>query len=171
MPILGVLQDLITSFLNCKKQGTLNLEILLLKTQMLKFGKNSAGKERLMLTITGSIIVLVVAWITGTLFMPKRDSGNEMNDKAGIWINKSDSGFTRIEIKESGYFYYDQVLHKGKSKFYKGVITADGPLFDHRLLLIPFNADTLLNDTILELDGHHFKLKSIKDNSVMVFTK
>ena len=90
-----------------------------------------------MLTITGTIIVIVVAWITGTLFMPKRAS----------------------------------VLHKGKSKFYKGVITAEGPLFDHRLLLIPFNADTLLNHTILELDRHHFKLKSIKDNSVIVFTK
>ena len=138
---------------------------------MLKFGKNSAGQERLMLTITGTIIVIVVAWITGTLFMPKRASGNGMNDKAGIWIHKSDSGFTRMEIKKSGYFYYDQVLHKGKSKFYKGVITAEGPLFDHRLLLIPFNADTLLNHKILELDRHHFKLKSIKDNSVIVFTK
>lgn len=138
---------------------------------MLKFGKNSAGQERLMLTITGSIIVLVVAWITGTLFMPKRSAGEDTHGKVGIWINKSDSGFTRMEIKESGYFYYDQVLHKGKSKFYKGVITTEGPLFDHRLLLIPFNADTLLDHKILELDEHQFKLKSIKDNSVLVFTK
>jgi hypothetical protein len=138
---------------------------------MLKFGKNIAGKERLMLTITGTIIVLVVAWITGLLFMPKSGYGTGMNNKAGVWINKSDSGFIRMEIKESGYFYYDQVLHKGKSKFHKGVITTEGPLFDHRLLLIPFNADTLLNHIILELDEHQFKLKSIKDNSVIVFTK
>jgi hypothetical protein len=138
---------------------------------MLKFGKNIAGKERLMLTITGTIIVLVAAWILGTLFMPKSSDGEDMNGKVGIWINKNDSGFTRMEIKESGYFYYDQVLHKGKSKFYKGVITSEGPLFDHRLLLIPFNADTLLNHTILELAEHQFKLKSIKDNSVIVFTK
>ena len=138
---------------------------------MLKFGKDIAGKERLMLTITGSIIVIVVAWITGTLFMPKRDADKEMNNKTGMWIHKSDSGFTRMEIKESGYFYYDQVLHKGKSKFYKGVITTEGPQFYNRLLLISFNADTLLDHRILESDEHHLKLKSIKDNSEIVFTK
>ncbi len=138
---------------------------------MLKFGKNSAGQERLMLTITGTIIVIVVAWITGTLFMPKRASGNGMNDKAGVWINKSDSGFTRMEIKESGYFYYNEVLNSGRSAFYKGVIDEKNTRRTDTLELIAFNADTLLNHKILELDRHHFKLKSIKDNSVIVFTK
>ena len=138
---------------------------------MLKFGKNSAGKERLMLTITGTIIVIVVAWITGTLFMPKRASGNGMNDKAGIWIHKSDSGFTRMEIKESGYFYYNEVLNNGRSAFYKGVIDEKNTSRTDTLELIAFNADTLLNHKILELNEHHFKLKSIKNNSVMLFTK
>lgn len=138
---------------------------------MLKFGKNSAGQERLMLTITGSIIVLVVAWITGTLFMPKSGSGNGMNHKDGIWINKSDSGFTRMEIKESGYFYYNEVLNNGSSVLHKGVVDEKKSRRSDTFEIHSFNADTLLNHTILELDRHHFKLKSIKDNSVIVFTK
>lgn len=138
---------------------------------MLKFGKNSAGQERLMLTITGTVIVIAVAWITGTLFMPKRASGNGMNDKAGVWINKNDSGFIRMEIKESGYFYYNEVLNNGRSAFYKGVIDEKNTRRTDTLELIAFNADTLLNHKILELNEHHFKLKNIKDNSVMVFTK
>lgn len=138
---------------------------------MLKFGKNSAGKERLMLTITGTVIVIAVAWITGTLFMPKNSNGNGMNGKAGIWIHKSDSGFTRMEIKESGYFYYNEVLNNGRSALYKGVIYEKNSRSADTFEIRSFNADTLLNHTILELDKHHFKLKSIKDNSVIVFTK
>ncbi len=138
---------------------------------MLKFGKNSAGKERLMLTITGTVIVIAVAWITGTLIMPKNRYGNGMNDKAGIWIHKSDSGFIRMEIKESGYFYYNEVLDNGRSALYKGVIDEKNTRRTDTLELHSFNADTLLNHTILELDKHRLKLKGIKDNSVMLFTK
>ena len=124
-----------------------------------------------MLTITGSIILLVVAWITGALFMPKNGSGNGMNDKAGVWINKNDSGFIRMEIKESGYFYYNEVLNNGRSALYKGVIDEKNSRSADTFEIRSFNADTLLNHTILELDKHRFKLKSIKNNSVMLFTK
>lgn len=44
MPILEVLQDLIISFLNFKKNIFVRLNSFLLKIQMLKFGKNIAGK-------------------------------------------------------------------------------------------------------------------------------
>lgn len=35
--------------------------------------KNTAGKERYVLTIAGSIIVLFVAWVLGMIFMPKNN--------------------------------------------------------------------------------------------------
>lgn len=92
-----------------------------IKILMLKFGKNIAGKERLVLTITGSIIVLVVAWITGTLFMPKRDFGKDMHDKAEIWINKSDNGFTRMEIKEVDIFIMTRCCIKENQNFTKAL--------------------------------------------------
>ena len=55
-----------------------------MKFNLIKIGKNAAGKDRFMLTITGLIIVIISAWILGIIFMPKvKPSKN--NRFTGIW--------------------------------------------------------------------------------------
>ncbi len=130
--------------------------------------KNTAGKERYVLTITGSIIVLFVAWVLGMIFMPKNNYEKLNNKLEGIWYSTTDSGFKKLEIKNSGYFYFNDVSKNSESFFYKGVITET---IKDTLALIAFNNDTLLYHKIIELDKKGVQFKSIKDSTIINFKK
>lgn len=135
---------------------------------MIKIGKNAAGKDRFMLTITGTIIVLIIAWVAGKIFMPKNNA-EEVNSKMeGIWFSTTDSGFKRLQIKNNGYFYFNDVSNSGKSSLHKGVITET---IKDTLALIAFNNDTLLFHKIIALNKQGFQLKSIKNSTVINFKK
>lgn len=135
---------------------------------MIKIGKNAAGKERFMLTITGTIIVLIIAWVAGKIFMPKNNAEEGNSKMEGIWVATTDSGFKKIEIKSSGYFYFKDVSNSGKSFLHKGVITET---IKDTLALIAFNNDTLLFHKIIALSKQGFQLKSIKDSIIVNFKK
>jgi hypothetical protein len=127
---------------------------------MIKIGKNAAGKERFMLTITGTIIVLIIAWVAGKIFIPKNNTE--------VVNSTTDSGFKRFQIKSSGYFYFDDVQKNRKLLEYKGVITET---IKDTLALIAFNNDTLLYHKVIVLDKRGFQLKSIKDSTIINFKK
>ncbi|NOT92038.1 hypothetical protein [Ferruginibacter sp.] len=135
---------------------------------MITIGKNVAGKERFMLTITGTIIVLIIAWVAGKIFMPKNNAEVINSKMEGIWITKTDSSFKKLEIKSSGYFYFSDVSQSGKSFVHKGAITDE---IKDTVVLISFNDDTLLYHKIIALDKQGCKLKSIKDSAVINFKK
>lgn len=130
--------------------------------------KNTAGKQRYVLTITGSIIVLIVAWVLGIIFMPKNNSTNIQNKFVGYWNCKTEKENYRMQIKESGYFYYDIITPNETPKYYKGVITST---VKDTLTLIGFQLDTLLHHTIIEITNHQLKLKNIQNSSIITFTK
>ncbi len=130
--------------------------------------KNTAGKERYVLTITGTIVVIIIAWIIGLIFMPKNKAEKANKKLEGIWNSKTDSGFTRMEIKSSGYFYFDEVQKNVKSIQHKGVITKT---INDTFTLKAFYNDTLLYHKILTLNKHALMLKSLKDSSLLNFRK
>ena len=135
---------------------------------MIKIGKNAAGKDRFMLTIMGTIIVLIVAWVVGKIFMPKNNAENIGSKIEGTWFTATDSGFKKLEIKSSGYFYFNEVLENGKSIMHKGVITDK---IDDSLLLVSFSNDTLFCHKILTMDKREFTLKNKKDSAAIIFKK
>jgi hypothetical protein len=135
---------------------------------MIKIGKNAAGKERFMLTITGTIIVLIIAWVAGKIFIPKNNTEVVNSKMEGVWFSTTDSGFKRFQIKSSGYFYFDDVQKNRKLLEYKGVITET---IKDTLTLIAFNNDTLLYHKVIVLDKRGFQLKSIKDSTIINFKK
>jgi hypothetical protein len=135
---------------------------------MIKIGKNAAGKDRFMLTITGTIIVIIIAWIAGKIFMPKSNA-EELNSKMeGIWVATTDSGFKKLEIKSNGYFYFNDVSNSGKSFLHKGIITET---IKDTLALVAFNNDTLLYHKIITVGKQGFQLKNIKDSTIINFKK
>ncbi len=135
---------------------------------MIFIGKNIAGKERFMLTITGTIIVLISAWVVGKIFMPKNNSEFVNSKMKGIWISKTDSGFKKLEIKSSGYFYFSDVLQSGKSFVHRGVFADE---IKDTVVLISLNNDTLLYHKMIALEKQGFKLKSLKDSQEINFKK
>lgn len=135
---------------------------------MIKIGKNAAGKDRFMLTITGTIIVLIIAWGLGKIFMPKNNAEVVNSKMEGVWFSTTDSGFKRLQIKSSGYFYFDDVAKSGQSFFHRGVITDE---IKDTVVLKSFNNDTLLYHKIIAIDKQHLKLKSTKDSSLISFKK
>ncbi|MEQ1553650.1 MAG: hypothetical protein ABL929_05700 [Ferruginibacter sp.] len=134
---------------------------------MIYIGKNIAGKDRFMITITGSIIILLIAWLVGKKFMPKTFA-NKKHKLEGIWFSKSDTGFVRMDIRSSGYFYFDIVANKEKTHTYKGVLNKQK---SDTLEAISFSNDTLLYHKIIEQNNNNLKLKSLQDSSIISFTK
>lgn len=134
---------------------------------MIFIGKNIAGKNRFMITITGSIIVLLLAWLVGKIFMPKTFS-KKKHKMEGIWFCKYDTGFKRMEIKSSGYFYFDIVVNKGITKSYKGFLTEQ---ISDTIKAISFNNDTLLFHRIVEMNNKNLALKNLQDSSIINFNK
>ncbi len=130
--------------------------------------KNTAGRERYVLTIVGSIIVLFVAWVLGIIFMPKNNAEKRNEKLEAVWYSTTDSGFKRLEIKRSGYFYFDDVQKNRKSFNYKGVITET---IKDTFTLIAFYNDTILYHKIVMLNKKNFKLTSIKDSTILNFVK
>lgn len=130
--------------------------------------KNTAGKDRYTLTITGSILVLLVAWVLGIIFMPKKNSEKWYKKLKGVWYSKHDSGFIRMEIKESGYFYYDVVLKNVKSHQYKGIIYDDQN--KDTIFLKSFSGDTLLFGKIKVVDKHILIVNNKNNNADIKFT-
>ncbi len=128
--------------------------------QFLRFGKWGVS-----LTISG----LVIAWIIGAIFMPhscKKDE-NISTNFVGTWFLTTNTGFTRIDIKENGYFYLDIVPKNQKSVQYKGFFTERKDSFT----LVSIKNDTLLYHTIVAQNKKKLTLKSIKDNKIVTFTK
>ncbi len=130
--------------------------------------KNTAGRERYVLTIASSIIVLFVAWVLGMIFMPKNNAEKRNKKLEAVWYSTTDSGFKRLEIKRSGYFYFDDVQKNRKSFNYKGVITE---IIEDTFTLIAFYNDTIFYHKIVALNKNGFQLKSIKDSSILNFVK
>jgi hypothetical protein len=134
---------------------------------MIYIGKNIAGKYRFMITFTGLVVLTILAWVVGKIFMPKTNS-NYKQMREAVWFYKNESGYTRFQIKSSGYFYFDIVPTKGKSKQYKGVLSQT---ISDTFIAISFNNDTLLYHKIISNNSNHLILKSIKDTSSINFTK
>jgi hypothetical protein len=134
---------------------------------MIFIGKNLAGKNRFMITLTGTIVLTLIAWGIGKIFMPKIFS-NKNHKLEGVWFCKNDSGFKRIEIKSNGYFYFDIVTKKEKTKTYKGVLTEQTT---DTLAAISFKNDTLLFDKIVAMSNKKLVLKNLLDSSIINFTK
>ncbi len=130
--------------------------------------KNTAGKERYVLTIAGSIIILLVAWVLGIIFMPQNKTAKQNKKLEAVWYSTTDSGFKRLEIKRSGYFYFDDVQKNKKSLNYRGVITET---IKDTFTLIAFYNDTILYHKIVALNKKYFQLKSIKDSTILNFVK
>ena len=135
--------------------------------QLIKVGKNAAGKERFMLTITGLIVVVITAWILGMVFMP-RTSVSKKNRFTGIWKAHTTIGKTILQVKENGYFYVDLIPINGNAKQYKGMINDTKT---DTLELISFKNDSLLFHKIIVLDNKTMTLKSLKDVSILIFKK
>ncbi len=115
---------------------------------MIKAITNIAGKQRWIITIPGLIII----WFIAAILMPKSCNKKDKLKTVGVWYNKNDSGFVRMEIKESGYFYYDIVLKNVKSHQYKGIIYDDQN--KDTIFLKSFSGDTLLFGKIKIVDKH-----------------
>lgn len=122
------------------------------------------GKWGVYFTIPG----VILAWFIGVLFMPKTTEDKVSSKMEGTWFSTTDSGFKKLEIKNSGYFYFNDVSNNSISFFYKGVITET---IKDTLALIAFNNDTLLYHKIIELDKKGVQLKSIKDSAIINFKK
>ncbi len=131
---------------------------------MIKSIKNIAGKQRWIITIPGLIII----WFIGAILMPKACNKNDKIKTVGVWYNKNDSGFIRMEIKESGYFYYDIVLKNVKSHQYKGVIYNDQN--KDSIFLKSFNGDTLLFGKIVVVDKHTLIVRNKNTNVDIKFS-
>ena len=133
---------------------------------MIKTITNIAGRKRWIITIPGLIII----WFIAALLMPKTCNKTNKIKTAGVWYNKQDSGFIRMEIKESGYFYYDVAPTQAKSIQYKGMIDTGKEKGD-TLLLISFNADTLLFAKIESMKINKLVVKNINNNSITTYQK
>ena len=123
------------------------------------------GKWGVLLTIPGLILV----WIIGVIFMPqscKKDDEISTN-LIGTWFLTTNTGFTRIDIKENGYFYFVVITKNQKSTQYKGIFTESKNDFT----LISFQNDTLLYHKIIAQNEKKLTLKSIKDNTIITFIK
>jgi hypothetical protein len=134
---------------------------------MIFIGKNIAGKDRFMITLTGTIVLTIVAWGIGKIFMPKTFS-NKKQKLEGVWFCKNDSGYKRMEIKSNGYFYFDIIINKEKVKTYKGFLTEQ--TID-TLAALSFNNDTLLFHKIVAINKKKIVLKNLLDSSIINFTK
>ncbi len=125
---------------------------------------NIAGKQRWIITIHGLIII----WFIAAILMPKTCNKKDKLKTVGVWYNKNDSGFVRMEIKESGYFYYDIVLKNVKSHQYKGVI------YDNQnndtILLKSFSGDTLLFGKIVVVDKRTLIVRNKNNNADIKFS-
>lgn len=135
--------------------------------KIFKWTKDIGGKEWYSLTIAGTVIVAVVAWGVGKIVMPKTFSNKE-HKLEGIWFCKNDSGYKRMEIKTSGYFYFDIAANTKKTKTHKGVLTQQTT---DTLAAISFNNDTLLFHKIVTMSNKKLVLKSLLDSSIINFTK
>lgn len=129
---------------------------------------NIAGRQRYSLTLVGLIIVLIIVWILGAIFMPKNNSEEIAKKIVGYWNCKTENENIRMQIKESGYFYYDIITLNKEPKYFKGIITK---AVKDTLTIISFKGDTLLQHTIIELNNHLLKLKNIQNSSLITFTK
>jgi hypothetical protein len=134
---------------------------------MIFIGKNVAGKDRFMITLTGTIVLTIIAWTIGKIIMPKSFS-NKKHTLEGVWFCKNDSGFKRMEIKSNGYFYFDVVTNNDKTKTYRGVLTEQTT---DTLAAISFNNDTLLFHKIVEINNKNLELKNLMNTSFINFTK
>ncbi|MBP6430361.1 MAG: hypothetical protein KA319_01165 [Ferruginibacter sp.] len=132
---------------------------------MIKTITSIAGKQRWIITIPGLIII----WFVAAILMPKTCNKKDKIKTVGVWYNKHDSGFIRMEIKESGYFYYDVVPTNGKSKQYKGVIDTEKEKGD-TILLKSFSGDTLLFGKIKIIDKHTLIISSKNDTTDIKFS-
>jgi hypothetical protein len=130
-------------------------------------GKNIAGKDRFMITFTGTIVLLLLAWLVGKIFMPKIFS-NHKHKLEGIWYCKNDSGFKKMEIKSNGYIYFDLVTNNEKTKTYKGILTNQ---ISDTLAAISFNNDTLLFHKIIKDGRNNLTLKNLQNSSTINFIK
>ena len=130
-----------------------------MKGKILRF-----GKWGVYLTILG----IILTWFIAVFLMPKTNADKVNNKMEGIWITKTDSGFKKLEIKSSGYFYFSDVSQSGKSFVHKGVITEE---IKDTIVLISFNNDTLLYHKIIALDKQKIALKNFKDSQEINFKK
>jgi hypothetical protein len=133
---------------------------------MFKVIENIAGKQRWIITIPG----LVIIWLMAALLMPKSCSKKSAIKTIGVWFSSTDTGYVRMEIKSSGYFYFNQVAKRGKAFEYKGIFDIAKEKND-TILLVSFNADTILFATITSLSNNSLLVKSIYNNSFITFKK
>ncbi len=131
---------------------------------MIKNITNIAGKQRWIITIPGLIII----WFIAAILMPKSCNKKDKLKTVGVWYNKNDSGFVRMEIKESGYFYYDIVLKNVKSHQYKGIIYDDQN--KDTIFLKSFSGDTLLFGKIKIVDKHTLIVSNKNNNADIKFS-
>ncbi len=134
--------------------------VLTMAGQCLRF-----GRWGVMLTIPGIILV----WMIGLIFMPNscKKEDNISNTFIGTWFLTTNTGFTRIDIKENGYFYFVVIRKNQKSTQYKGIFTEKKNDFT----LISFQNDTLLYHKIIAQNEKKITLKSIRDNKIITFMK
>lgn len=133
---------------------------------MIKTITNIGGKQRWIITIPGLIII----WFIAAILMPKTCNKKDKIKTEGVWYNKYDSGFTKMEIKSTGYFYYDVFPTQGKSIQYKGMMDTGKEKGD-TLLLVSFNADTLLFAKIESVNKNTLAVKNINNNSITTYQK
>lgn len=86
----------------------------------------------------------------------------------GVWYNKTNTGFSRLQVKDNGYFYFDIVPNNGKPVQYKGLLDAN---IKDTLPIISFNNDTLLLHRITAMNKQRFTVSSLQDSSTIIFTK
>ena len=138
-----------------------------MKFKLVGIGKNAAGKERFMLTITGIIVLVITGWILGMVFMPKIKVSNN-NRFTGIWHAHTTAGKSILQVKENGYFYFDLIPTNGNAKQYKGMLVDK---ITDTISLVSFNNDTLLFHKLVAMDDKKITLKSLQDSSTIVFEK
>ena len=69
-----------------------------MKFKLVGIGRNAAGKERFMLTITGIIVLVITGWILGMVFMPKIKVSKN-NQFTGIWHAQTTTGKSILQVK------------------------------------------------------------------------
>ena len=138
-----------------------------MKFKLVGIGKNAAGKERFMLTITGIIVLVITGWILGMVFMPKIKVSKN-NRFTGIWYAHTTAGKRILQVKENGYFYFDLIPINGNGKQYKGMLVDK---ITDTISFVSFNNDTLLFHKLVAMDDKKITLKSLQDSSTIVFDK
>ncbi len=138
-----------------------------MRIQLIRYGKNIAGKYRLMVTLQGWIVGMLLALILGTIFMPKLNPSSK-NKLAGVWhFNlKADRGI--LQIKENGYFYFDLIPEVGHPKQFKGILSN---VISDTVSFVSFNNDSLLCLRLLEFDDGTLLFRNLNDSSVLKFEK